>query len=347
MGRTKSFHNRAWVIVLGFAVAVLAPSASRGQADQNSGANVKSSAPRKSPPSSAKQSAAEKGSALGQKTFSSPEQAAAALYSAAHDHDENQMVLILGPGSKDLIVWTDDPEIRNSEMDVFVQKYDRMHRLVHEPDDETTLYVGAENWPLPIPIVKKSGKWYFDSVMGKQEVLFRRIGENELDAVESLHALVDAENDFYSQTTDSDGAREYASRFASTNGQHDGLYWPSKDGAGAEECPIGQYLAQADYDAPDRKPLHGYYFRMLTEQGPKATGGALSYTENGKLVHGFAFVAFPAKYRSSGVQTFVVNEHGRVYEKDLGQLTQQAAKSMKTYNPDSTWTRMWKPAEQN
>ena len=289
-------------------------------------------------------SAAGNGVAGAHKTFSSAQDAAAALYSAARSHDESAMVVILGPSSRELVEWIDDPTMRSSDIDLFVQKYDQMHRLVHEPDDETTLYVGAENWPLPIPIVEKNGGWYFDSAMGKREITFRRIGENEMDATESLHALVDAENDYYTQTADSSGMREYAARFSSSDGKHDGLYWPQgSNSANSEECPLGPYMAQASYDHPNRKPLHGYYFRLLTEQGPKARGGARSYIADGKLTEGFAFVAFPAEYRSSGIETFVVNDSGVVYEKDLGPMTAQIAASMKAYNPDSTWVRVRRP----
>ena len=269
------------------------------------------------------------------KAFSTPQEAAKALYSAARNHDEDAVVVILGPGSKDVVVWTDDPKLRGADMDEFVHKYEQMHRLVREPDQETTLYVGAENWPLPIPIVERNGKWYFDSGLGRQEILFRRIGENEMSAIESLRSLVDAENEYYEQTG---GTRQYAERFTATSGTHDGLYWP--DAKGSEDCPIGPYLAQANYDGADRKPLHGYYFRVLKEQGPKAVGGARNFVVDGKMTGGFAFLAFPAEYRSSGVQTFIVGSAGNVYEKDLGPMTEQLAKSLKVYNPDATWSKV-------
>ena len=272
------------------------------------------------------------------RTFSSPQEAAEALYSAARNHDEDGMLVILGPDSKDVIVWTEDPADRKADADLFVEKYGQMHRLVREPDNETTLYVGAENWPLPIPLVKKDGAWYFDSGMGRREILYRRIGENELETIAVLHAMVDAENEFYSEVADSTGAHEYARRFNSDTGQRDALYWPgSKE---PDESPIGPYLAQASYNRSDRKPLRGYYFRILTEQGPQAPGGAHKYIVDGKMTGGFAFVAFPAEYRASGVKTFIVNQGGAVNEKDLGPMTAQLAKSMAVYNPDSTWTKV-------
>ncbi len=270
------------------------------------------------------------------KTFTSPQEAADALYAAARNHDEDGMLVILGPDSKDVVVWTDDPSERKADVDLFVQKYGQMHRLVKEPDNETTLYVGAENWPLPIPLVQKNGAWYFDASLGRREILFRRIGENELETVDILHALVDAQNEYDSQLADSTGAHEYARRFNSGEGQRDGLYWPgSKD---PDESPIGPYLAQASFNRTDRKPLHGYYFRILTEQGPKAPGGARKYVVDGKMTGGFAFVAFPADYRSSGVMTFIVDQDDVIYEKDLGPMTAKLAKAMTAFNPDSTWT---------
>jgi hypothetical protein len=248
------------------------------------------------------------------------------------------MLFILGPDSKDVIVWTDDPADRKAETDLFAEKYGQMHRLVKEPDNETTLYVGAENWPLPIPLVEKDGAWYFDSGMGKREILYRRIGENELETIDVLRAMVDAENEYYSEVADASGDHEYARKFNSEQGQRNGLYWPgSKE---PDESPIGPYLAQASYNRTDRKPLRGYYFRILTEQGKQAPGGARKYIVNGKMTGGFAFVAFPAEYRASGVKTFIVNQGGVVYEKDLGPMTAQLAKSMAIYNPDSTWTKV-------
>ena len=273
-----------------------------------------------------------------QKTFSSPENAAAALYEAAKNHDENTMLIILGPDNKDVIFWIEDPSVRKNDIDQFAKKYGEMHRLVREPDDETTLYIGAENWPLPIPLVERNGVWYFDADLGKQEILFRRIGENELDTVDNLHALVDAENEFHSRSADPGSDGEYAARLDCDPGKHDGLYW--SDAKNPDDSPIGPYVARAAYNRSDRKPLHGYYFRILAEQGSKAHGGARKYMVDGKMTGGFAFVAFPAEYRSSGVETFIVNQDGKVYEKDLGPMTTQLASAMKSYNPDSTWNEV-------
>jgi hypothetical protein len=272
------------------------------------------------------------------KTFSSPEEAAAALVTAARNHDEDGMLVILGPDAKDVVMWTEDPEDRKADADLFVQKYGQMHRLVKEPDNETTLYVGAENWPLPVPLVEKNGAWYFDSGLGRREIMFRRIGQNELETVDVLHAMVDAENEYASQMADSTGIHEYASRFNSEQGPHNGLYWPGSKSP--EESPIGPYLAQASFNRSDRKPLNGYFFRILTEQGPSAPDGARKFIIDGKMTGGFAFVAFPAEYRSSGVMTFIVGQHGLVFEKDLGPATAQSAKAMTSFNPDSSWSKV-------
>jgi hypothetical protein len=272
------------------------------------------------------------------KTFSSPEEAAAALYAAARNHDVDGMLVILGPDAKDLVMWTNDPTDRMADTDQFVEKYGQMHRLVKEPDNETTLYVGAENWPLPIPLVQKNGTWYFDCTLGRREIMFRRIGKNEMETMDVLHAMVDAQNEFAAQIGDSTGVHMYASRFTSDQGQRNGLYWPG--GKTPDESPIGPYLAQASFDRSDRKPLHGYYYRILTKQGPDAPDGTLNYIVDGKMTGGFAFVAFPAEYKSSGVMTFIVAQNDVVYEKNLGPMTAQIAKSMTAFNPDSTWTKV-------
>jgi Protein of unknown function (DUF2950) len=243
------------------------------------------------------------------------------------------LLVILGPDAADIIHWTDNAEDRKAERDQFAQKYDQMHRLVKEPDGETTLYIGAENWPLPIPLVQANGAWFFETSLGRREILYRRIGENELETINVLHSIVDAQKEYYSQAPRGDGAHVYAEHFNSGQGVRDGLYWPST----ANESPLGPYLASADYDRSDRVPLHGYFFRILTAQGANAPGGAKSYLVNGKMTAGFAVLAFPTEYLASGVKTFIVNQTGVVYERDLGPMTAPLAAVMKTYNPDSTW----------
>jgi Protein of unknown function (DUF2950) len=268
------------------------------------------------------------------KTFSSAREAAEALYHAAHENDENAMLVILGSGARDLIIWSDDPAERKLDVDIFAKKYEQMHRLVQEPDDETTLYVGSENWPLPIPLVEAHGHWYFDAALGRQEILYRRVGENERRAVDALYSLCMAENEYYNgQTSDP----EYAPRLIAEKGKRDGLYWPAT--SSDDESPIGLYLANAAYTQSDRQPFYGYFFNVLTGQGANARGGARNYVAGSKMTGGFAFIAFPAVYRSSGVKTFIVSRNGNVYEKDLGPNTAKIAAAITTFNPDSTWTR--------
>jgi Protein of unknown function (DUF2950) len=267
------------------------------------------------------------------KTFSSPEQAAQALYDAARNHDEKAMLAILGPSAHDIVIWTDNEAERYAQDDVFAKKYDQMHRFVKEPDNETTLYVGAENWPLPFPLIGRNGLWFFDSDLGRREIMFRRIGENEMDAIDALLGIIAAENQFNAETG------EYAQHLNCSQGQHDGLFSP-ENGNDVDKNPLGPYVAEASYSRSDRMPFHGYYFLTLTAQGPHAHGGARGYIVDGKMTGGFAVVAFPAIYRSSGVKTFIVNQHGMIHEKDLGPKTAEIASSMKAYDPDATWARV-------
>ena len=319
--------------VTGVIISVLiaaAPSITSGAARSQN--NTAPQAPTNPPSTQSSSNQGQSSPQAKQKTYSSAQEATDALYAAARNRDENALMVILGPNAKDVVVWTDDPEARMTEIEDFAQRYGQMHRLVKEPDNETTLYVGAENWPLPIPLVEKNGMWYFDADLGRREIMFRRIGENEINTIATLHALADAQNDFYSQNS------EYANRLTSNPGKRDGLYW---EGAKSQDdCPIGPFLAQASFERSDRKPLHGYFFRVLTSQGSKAPGGARNYVVNGKLTGGFAFVAFPAEYRASGVESFLISANGEVYEKDLGPMTTQTAKSMMSFNPDSTWTKI-------
>jgi hypothetical protein len=278
----------------------------------------------------------------GQKTFSSAEEASRALFVAVQKGDERDLLVILGPDAKQLTSSGDEIEDENSRSN-FVQKYEEMHRLTNEPDGTTTLYIGAENWPTPIPLVDKAGAWYFDTDAAKDEILFRRIGQNELATIQVCQELVDAQKAYYSQPRGGDPVKQYAQRFLSTNGGHNGLYW-----GGAEDefdSPINPIVAAAGSDSSadgqNEKPMpfHGYYFRLLTNQGKNARGGSEDYVVDGRMTRGFAFVAYPAEYRSSGVMTFIFNQDGIVYEKDLGPNTADLAKAMKEYNPNSTWRR--------
>ena len=213
-----------------------------------------------------------------------------------------------------------------------------MHRLVKEPDGTTTLYIGAENWPTPIPLVNKGHSWYFDTEAGKKEILYRRIGQNEISAMRVCQELVAAEKEYHSTHN------EYAQTIFSDEGQHNGLYWKAADGE--PQSPIGPLVAAAVAGGHAKSrgvpptPYRGYYYYILTRQGKNGPGGAKSYIVNGKMTEGFAVVAYPAKYRSSGVMTFIVNENGVVYQKDLGKETDVLAKAIREYNPSSSWQKL-------
>jgi Protein of unknown function (DUF2950) len=275
-----------------------------------------------------------------EKIFASPGDAVLAIYNAVKSGDQQSLSAILGSNAGQ-VLHTGDQVADQKMADDFIRRYDQMHRVVIEPDRTATLYVGAQNWPMPIPIVKNSsGAWYFDTEAGMKEILFRRVGTNENDAIEVLHALVDAQREYASVVQGGDKSKHYAAKFVSDAGKHNGLYWKTSDNE--TPSPIGPLLVDAagqGYDIQQGKqtPFHGYYYRMLTAQGPGAKGGPLSYLVNGELVRGFAFLAWPAEYRNSGVMTFVVNRDGVVYEKDLGQETEKLGAAMSEYNPDKTW----------
>jgi hypothetical protein len=271
----------------------------------------------------------------GQKTFSSPEEASTALVTAAKNNDEGAMLEILGPDAKQIISSGDPTEDAESHAN-FARKYEEMHRFVKEPDGSVVIYIGAENWPGPIPLAMKGNLWFFDTEAGKKEVLFRRIGRNEYSALRVCQELVAAQKEYYATQNS-----EYAKQVFSDEGQHNGLYWKVSDGE--PQSPIGPLVASAVAEGYSKDkagpptPYHGYFFRILTRQGKHAPGGAKSYIVNGGMTQGFAFVAYPAEYRSSGVMTFIVNQDGVVYQKDLGKKTEALGKSMHEYNPDSSW----------
>ena len=277
-----------------------------------------------------------------EKTFNSPGDAVLALYNAAKSNDDQAQSAILGSNSGPILHTGDEVADKKMRTD-FVSRYDQMHRVVMEPDQTVTLYIGADNWPMPIPLVKNNnGAWYFDTEVGKQEILYRRIGRNENDAIEVLYTLVDAQRDYASGTHDGDKTKHYAMKFFSDEGKQNGLYWKTNDNE--SPSPIGPLLVVAAGEGYARKegqqtPFHGYYYRILTKQGAAAKGGARDYIVNGQLTRGFAFVAYPAEYRNSGVMTFIVNQDGVVYEKDLGPDTGKLAAAMSEYNPDNTWNR--------
>jgi len=273
----------------------------------------------------------------GQKTFSSAEEASSAYVEAAQNNDAKALLEILGPEGKQIVSSGDEAEDAQSRAN-FVDRYQEMHRLVKEPDGTTVLYIGAKNWPTPIPLVNKGKLWYFDTEAGKKEILYRRIGRNEISAIHICQQLVAAEKEYYSTQHN-----EYAQKIFSDDGQRNGLYW--KTAEGEPQSPIGPLVAWAvaedNVKSTDGGPVpyRGYFYHILTGQGENGPGGAKSYVVNGEMTEGFAFVAFPAEYRSSGVMTFIVNEDGVVYQKDLGPKTDVLAKAMKEYNRGASWQK--------
>ena len=253
----------------------------------------------------------------GQKTFSSAEDASQALVKAAQDNDEKALNEIIGKSAKEIIVSGDDKQDAQHRAH-FVKRYEEMHRLFKEPDGTTTLYVGVDNWPTPMPLVNKGNVW------------FRRIGKNEVSTIRVCEQLAAAEKEYFAMQN------VYAAKIASDADQKNGLYW-----SGEPKSPIGPKIAAADTTSknPSAAPFRGYYFRVLADQGKDAPGGAKSFVIDGKMTGGFAIVAYPAEYRSSGVMTFTVGSDGVVHEKDLGKKTEAEAKAMKSFNPDSSWHR--------
>ena len=272
-----------------------------------------------------------------QKSYSSPEEAVNGLIAAVRANDTMAMLTILGQGGKEMIS-SGDAVADRSGREKFIKAYDEKNILQQGPEDKWVLSVGNDNWPMPIPIVKKEAKWLFDPQEGKQEILNRRIGRNELQVMNVLHAYVDAQHEYASKDCSGGGKVEFAQRLISTKDRHDGLYWEAKDGE--DESPLGPLVAQAaeeGYSNADLSPYHGYYFRILTGQGSNAEGGVYDYVVNGKMILGFALQAFPAEYKNSGVMTFIVNQEGIIYEKNLGKDSKQKSEAMKLFDPDQTW----------
>lgn len=279
-------------------------------------------------------------SASAQQTFKSADAAADALAAAARTGDRKKMIAVLGPGSAELVSSGDavqDEETRK----IFVAAYDAKHSIKQEPGKGATLVVGADDFPFPIPLVEKNGSWSFDTKAGREEVLARRIGRNELAVVKVCLAFYDAQNEYADITPKANGMAVFAQRIVSNPGKKDGLYWPSAQGE--PESPIGEAVAfasQRGYKVGKGEPFYGYRYKILTRQGPTAPGGALDYVVGGSMVGGFALVAWPAQYGNSGIATFMVNHRGDVYEKDLGANTQQIASKMTSFNPDHTWKKV-------
>jgi hypothetical protein len=274
----------------------------------------------------------------GQQTFASVEDAGGAFFAAMQFPADRALLNILGPDGKDIVSSGDPIEDLDARMG-FATKYEEMHRFVTERNGTVTLVVGAENWPLPLPLANKNGVWYFDTQAGKDEILFRRIGKNELATIQASAELVDAEKQYFRMAPDG-FAKEYAQKLVSDPGKYNGLYWEGTSGEFAS--PANPLIAYARQNLPvsevgSHVPYNGYYFRILKSQGPHAPGGAMNYVVNGKMTAGFAFVAYPVEYRSTGVMTFLVSKSGIVYEKNLGSDTTRLVRAMTAYDPDFTW----------
>jgi hypothetical protein len=296
----------------------------------------------------------------GQQTFSSPDDALQALMSAATATDRTALGKIFGADYDKLL--SGDQVEDDKDLKDFSEAVQESAKLQKDSDSKYTVVVGKENWPTPIPIVQKDGKWVFDTKAGLEEVLNRHIGENELAAIETCRAYAVAQWEYYTEGDgDQDGVAQYAQHFVSSPGKHDGLFWETMEGG--KPSPLGQLVAAARAEgygpkpqsadteakgggaenqepAKQHRPYHGYYFKILTKQGPHAAGGKYSYLINGYMIAGYALVAYPDKWGSSGVMTFIVNQRGRVYEKNLGANTAKVAAAMTEYDPDPTWKRV-------
>ena len=278
------------------------------------------------------------------KTFATPEEAVSALVAATSAHSSAGLHALFGAAAAAEFQNPDRVQATN-EFHTFTTALQASHRLVHESATKCVLELGADAWPFPVPIVKKDGRWFFDAEAGTEELLNRRIGKNELAVLKAMRGYVGAQREYASRDRNSDEVLEYAQRLGSTPGTKDGLYWPLElDG---EVSPLGPMVADAQSEGYDlgtkgqnntREPFHGYRFKILTCQSKNAPGGKYSYLINGRMIGGFALVAWPAEYEQSGIMTFIVNQQGRVYQKDLGPKTAKLAAAMKVYDPDSSWT---------
>jgi hypothetical protein len=282
-----------------------------------------------------------KSAALEPRRFRSPEAAVQALVAALRAGDTKALLGVLGSEGRGLIV-SGDPVSDRQGRQRFVQAYDASHRLVVAAANTAILHIGLDAWPFPIPLVKDAERWRFDPRRGREEIIARRVGRNELSTMQVCLAYVDAQREYYTQDRDGDGILEYAQRFDSRAGKRDGLYWPTPPAE--PPSPLGTLVVSAQAQGYRRSPtagqtpFHGYLFRILTGQGPAARDGAYDYIVNGHMIAGFGLVAFPAEYGASGVMTFIVNHDGVVYQKDLGSATDRAASTMHRFDPDATWT---------
>jgi hypothetical protein len=278
-----------------------------------------------------------------EETFNSPEEAVKALLAAATVHDTNALHAIFGPEGQQLA--SPDAVQATNEFKMFAQRLQEKTEFSTNSDSTITLDLGADAWPFPIPLVNQNGQWFFDTAAGKAEILNRRVGMDELGAIDVCRAYVDAQREYASQDRTGEGVLAYAQFLHSTPGTHNGLFWPAK--AGEELSPLGPLVAAARVEGYHRTatmlndqqaPYHGYYFKILTRQGKHAPGGKYNYIINGRMIAGFGLVAWPAEWGNTGVMTFVVNQQGKVYQRDLGKKTAKIAGKMTTFDPGSGWT---------
>lgn len=278
----------------------------------------------------------------GQKTFASEQEAVDAAIKALRDDNNQEVLAIFGADANELML-SGDPVADRTRRQMFLQAYDEQHRLDAE-GDKKILIVGVNEWPFPIPLVRQGQQWVFDTNAGREEILNRRIGQNELNTIKVILAFVDAQREYAMHDHDGDGLIEYAEKFHSDPNTQNGLYWETNEGE--PHSPLGALVARAkkegysrDKDSEESQPYYGYYYRILTAQGPNAEGGAFDYIVNDNMIGGFAAIAYPAEYGNSGVMTFMVNHNGIVFQKDLGEETEKEALNIQLFDPDTTWTK--------
>jgi hypothetical protein len=279
-----------------------------------------------------------------EQAFNSPDEAVNALVTAAQNNDTNAIHLVFGPAGHELI--SPDVVQATDEFKMFKERLMEKTQLIINSDSNATLELGVDGWPFPIPLVKQGAQWHFDSAAGQDEIFARRIGRDEMGAIDVCNAYVEAQREYASQDRMEGGVLAYAQFLRSASGTHDGLFWPTNQ-PGEELSPFGPLIAQACVEGyhraakmlnDEQAPYHGYYFKILTGQGKHAPGGKFIYIINGRMIAGFALVAWPAEWGDTGVMTFVVNQQGKVYQKNLGSETAKSAKAMTLYDPDKTWT---------
>ena len=279
-------------------------------------------------------------------SFKTPEAAVEAFVAALQKDDLPALNKLLGPGAEEILS-SGDPVQDNTDRERFLAAYQQKHALADEADGTKTIVIGENDWPFPVPLVNKDGKWYLDGQAGADEMIYRRVGRNELGAISVCEGLVAAQNEYASEGRDGDPPGIYALKLISDEGMHNGLYWPTAEGE--PPSPAGLMVAAAAEEGyrrgEGRTAYHGYYYRLLYKQGPNANGGEKEYFVDGVMTGGFALVAWPADYGASGVQTFIVNQDGVVFQKDLGEDTATVVESIKAFDPDSSWTAVVPPAQ--